>query len=482
MALDSAWVQALAEARWDGRAFVLEREGVTLHVTSRPTTDHDIELEVRAPLPDVLVGLRVAGPRPFLGLRFETGDEAFDRQARVASCGPGDLSPLSVNGRRLVAAAIARGAYIAGGEIVLPSWAVELATGHGVDATLKAMVMAVHACVAGARDPLDKVAQIAVADPHDEVRRRFTALCDATPELREPLARARAKGANEASVETFEGLAALVTSGEAHAQKSKRQAWLKLVQLFPIDRLWPLMEAAPKGDTEMLTGHVARRAVTLEEPELRPWREALLMLARKKKLEPSAGIQCATAFGQWRMVDAIPWLASQLDREANELMRAALKALLAMPVAAEEILTRLSTSARIWVTSAAPGLVNADTELGPLFYGLLERIDDGASALDYLRTLLIRADPAVVPHAERFVVADDESVVLVSLDVLGTLGNVRHLPLVAPLSKGFFRSSAIKQTAALAMARIRERAPVAEGGLSLPTGDGGALSLDEPSS
>lgn len=483
------WREALEAARWDGQRYAIVVDGVAVYVRVRSTSMDLGELEVRVPLPDGWTGLSITRPAHAFGQRFKTGDELFDAAAWVAHGATTELAWMSAHGRSMVADVLERGAFVAGGEVVLPEWATDRLAQDGVGATLSALARVCQLLRAASDKPLERLARIAATDPVDAVRQRLQTLAEADPVLKSAIARELVAAADDMSDETFEQLVALVTITGTHAQKAKRPAWSKLVHLFPVERLRPVFDAAPKGDTELILGHVVRRADEVPEAERGAWREALLALCAKKKLEPSAGILCALAFGRWKTVEAVPWLVAQLERDGlNELLRAVVKALLAMPVPARAILDRLTPARLVWLSAAAPGVVTADSELGPLFFGLLERLADGgvdeqaASAVDYVRTLTMRGDAAVVPFAESFLDSEDEALLVASLDALGALGGLAHLPLVVPLSKGFFRSGVVKQAAVQASASIRERSPASEGGLSLSAGEGGALSIDEGSS
>src|SRR5690606_15289658 len=87
----------------------------------------------------------------------------------------------------------------------------------------------------------------------------------------------------------------------------------------------------------------------------------------------------------------------------------------------------------------------------------------------------------IARRARAFVASEVSDVVAAAVELLGEIGEVTDLPLLNPLTEGFFRAGRIKDAARAAVARIKVRAQVRDehGALSLAQGEAGDLSLSD---
>lgn len=490
-----AWRAALTELgpTFDGHAWEVEIVGATLTIEVVPSWKEEGDIRVSVPFADDAPRMRLVRPPHALSAagRILTGDAALDARAYLFGETVGVLAVLGANTRRLMVELLDLGLSFGPRALVLEPWATAQMVGDRIADTLAKMVQLSRAlAVPRGSQPFARIAALAAGDPDPEVRRNLAALAERHPEIRYADAQREAQHAKVADEATFRALEALVRDPSTDG-KAKRFYWLRLFALFPVGRVSSLFDAADKGTADFLVVQLVSQAARPDAP-LEALAGALLHLCDEHgPADPSAAIGVARVLGKARFVRGIRWLVRALAQTSSqEVMRAALEALLLMPVPAQQILEKLSEDALAFAIDEAPGLAVApEAARGPLFIGLFmaSQQNDGARSgrrpevlVGYLERFARLDDPSIADLVAPLVEEAHGAIQIAALETLGAIGELRHLAAIAPSTRGFFRSSEIKRAATAAMDAIRTRhLPNAErGALALAEGDGG-LTLSE---
>ncbi len=329
-----------------------------------------------------------------------------------------------------------------------------------------------------------RIADIAAGDPDPVVRAAYAAVAGESPEVEKATKQRRVKKA-AGDPESFETLKAIVND-EGTAFEVLREAWAKLLTLFPVAEVEPLFgRVQHRAVIDLLMGRLSQRA---REPaaDLDGIASAMLALTKKRgKPEVSAAIGLAEVFARAEYRPAIPWLVAQLGRgDSKELGRAALHALMVLPVHAEVVMGELDKDAEAvdLAVAYAPtvGFVahEGGATLGPLIGALYQTCTQAVMRVEYLELFTALGDPRHAPLAVAALDDDDDSVVVAALGALAAIGWNEHYKPVVALTKGFFRNGQVKEAARIAAEAIKGRLPRA-GALSIADAEGGLQVVDD---
>lgn len=505
----AVWREALAALAptFDGAAWQVTVDGATLAIEVVPSWREEGDLRVSVPFAEE--GSRMHLVRPAHALseegRILTGDAALDQRVLLFGEPVSVLAVLGANTRRLLIELLDLGLSFSPGRLVLEPWATSMLAGDAIGHALKKMAHLSHALAPpeGAQS-FARIAALAVGDPDPEVRRTLAALAAEHPEIRTADAYRLVRHATVADDATFAALATLVRDTST-PQRRWREAWQRLLALFPVGRVSSLFGWVDEATFDFLIGQLVGRAARAAAPvdagrpggaEPPAGVEAIaaaihLLLEKHGPLDASGTIGVAQVFRKARFTKGVPWLVRALHRaNSKEAMRAALEALLVMPVPAADIVDKLLADGRAFAIDEAPNVVESlERPIGALYFALFTASQAGAGAstaahrdtvLRYLDSFVALEDPSVADLVVPLVTAPDDAVRLMALRTLGAIGELRHLELIAPHSRGFFRASELKQAAAAAMEAIRARhLPNAERGALALAEDGGGLALSQ---
>ncbi len=467
-------------------------EDVVVSIEVRSVSDDVGELRVSVPLSETVAGLRVMRPAHALSQdgRIETGDAALDACVWIFAKDIALMGAFGKNTRRLLVELIGRGLMVDGGWLRLEPWATVVLEEDAIVETLTRMARLAKALVVPkGQQPYVRIAKIAADDPDLNVRSAFARLTQSSPEVRAANARLAVKQAVVADDETFDALVTLVGRKGTPAQVV-REAWVKLVALFPLPRLLPLFETVTKGVAEVIMTQLVASADGSDTRRPAIAVALHLLTSKRAKPEPEVAARVAKVFEVQRFAEAIPWLVETLERkEAKAAQGAALSALMVMGVPAERTIDQLGGVGRAYATQHAPAvavrLAEAKRPIGPLFGALFELVTPVGRSLygldtelrgqilAYLRAFGQLGDAAYAEQVRAFVSdSGDEEVQLAAIEVLGAVGTGVHLAVLEPLRKGFFRSGSVKSAAGVASAMIRNRSPQLEEGALALTEDG----------
>lgn len=448
-------------------------DGVVIDLVS------DGRVRASAPLSESVAGLRIIRHEHTLGTapQLVTGDRALAELAAIH----GDVKQLalfSANVRRLLCTALELGVVFGVGVMTFAPDAP-----CDIRAALRTMA-ALSAVLKMPKQAPKRIADIAASDPDPLVRAAYAAVAGESPEVETATKQRRVKKA-AADPESFEALKAMVKD-EGTAFEILREAWAKLLTLFPVAEVEPLFARVEhRAVIDLLMGRLSQRA---REPgaDLDGIASAMLALTKKRgKPDVSAAIGLAEVFARAQYRPAIPWLVAQLARaDSKELGRAALHALMVLPVHAEVIMAELDKEPESVDVAVgyAPAVAFAAHEggatLGPLVAALYETVTHGLMRLAYLELFEAVGDPRHAPLAVAALDDDDEQVVVAALKALAVIGWNEHYKQVVALTKGFFRNGQIKDAARSAADAIKGRLP-REGALSIADADGGLQVVDD---
>lgn len=473
-------------------------ENVAVAIEVVPVARDVGEIRVSVPLFESAATMRIVRPAHALSEdgRLATGDAELDARAWIFADDIAVLGTLDASTRKLLTELVQRGLVVHERTLRLEPWATGSLPGDDIVVTLTRLARLAKALVVqkGSK-PYARIAMIAASDPDPAVRATLARHSDASPEVRDANSRLVVKQAKVADEETFESLTTLVRD-PATPSAMVREGWVRLVSLFPLERLVLLLENVDKGVADAV---ITRLTTMASESGARvPMIAFALKQLLEKRAKPEAGVatKAAKIFGKLRYFDAIPWLVLSLDRnESAQLQRAALEALLVMQVPAHRIVDQLGVEGRAMAMDetgkVAAELIAAGGQLGPLLGGVFDLVAPpdqvlyGLTAaardriLTYLRTFKQLGDPTYADRISQYVSDDGElTVQLAAIDTLGHVGTGKHIALLEPLRKGLFRSGAVKNAATEAIAEIRKRSPNANAGnLSLANDATGGLAI-----
>ena len=467
-ALDGFELKLVGPNRW--QALI---DGTEIDIVS------DGRVRASAPLSESVGGMRIIRHEHALGSvpQLVTGDRALGELAAIH--GPVELLAMfSANVRKTLCTALESGVVFGAGAMTLSS---EQAT--DIKAGLRAMA-ALSKILKVPKQAHKRIADIAAEDPDPIVRAAYAAVAGESSEVETATKQRRVKKA-AADPESFEALKAIVKD-EGVAFEVLREAWAKLLTLFPVAEVEPLFARVEhRAVIDLIMGRLSQRA---REPgvDLDGIASAMLALTKKRgKPEVSAAIGLAEVFAKAEYRPAIPWLVAQLARgDSKELGRAALHALMVLPVHAEVVMRELDKvpEAVDLAVGYAPavGFVahEGGATLGPLVGGLYQTVTHALMRVAYLELFEAVGDPRHAPLAVAALDDDDEQVVVAALGALAVIGWNEHYKPVVALTKGFFRNGQVKDAARRAAEAIKGRLP-REGALSIAEGGEGQLGLSE---
>jgi len=505
----AVWREALAALAptFDGAAWQVTVDGATLTIEVVPSWKEEGDLRVSVPFAQT--GSRMHLVRPAHALseegRILTGDAALDQRVLLFGDPVSALAVLGANTRRLLIELLDLGLSFGPGRLVLEPWATTMLVGDEITHALKKMAQLSAALALPERaQSFARIAALAVGDPDPEVRRTLAALAAEHPEIRTADAYRLARHSKVADDATFTALATLVRDAST-PQRRWREAWQRLLALFPVGRVSSLFGSVDAATVDFLVGQLVGRAARADAPDdagrpggaeppsgVAAIAAAIhILLEKHGTLDASGTIGVAQVFRKARFTRGVPWLVRALHRlDSKEAKRAALEALLVMPVPAADIVGKLVGDGRAFAIDEAPNAIETlERPIGPLYIALFTASQTSAGAstevhrdtvLRYLDSFAALADPLVADLVVPLVTASDDAVRVAALRTLGAIGELRHIELIAPQSRGFFRASELKQAAAAAMEAIRERhLPDAERGALALAEDGGGLALSE---